>query len=244
MVIKKNKFFLKLIEIVLDDQAGRDAIENRKKYDHINIVSYDQVNVPEDFKVKKKQSVRIDLSDGMENVFNDFDKTCKKHIKRTFKMDNLSFKMLDQDFNKTYAAYVDFEKANKRTPFAKTSLQDLYLFNAYDGDEVISAILCYKTFPSLKAHTIFSKRLAKMDKDKYKMISYATRRLVYEICRYAIENNYTQLDLGSVNFTDSSKSGITNFKMTFKPAIADEYHYIYQSPKFKLVNRIRKIFIK
>lgn len=241
MLIEKKKYFLKMAEVVLDDERGLEISRNRKNYDHINIISYNQLPI-DGFKLKKKRSARIKLAGVIDEVLSGFDSTCRKHIKRTFKMENLSFKMVDGDLDRTYSAYQEFERANGRTPFAKSSFKDMLIFNAYDGDEIISSIIFYDTSPSLKAHTIFSRRLNVQDKEKYKIISYATRRLVYEICDFALGKGYSCIDLGSVNFDDNNKSGITNFKLTFNPVIEEEYHYMYWSARFALINKIKKFF--
>ena len=40
MILKKKKAFLSLVEVSLDDAEAISVMTQRKKYDHINIVSY------------------------------------------------------------------------------------------------------------------------------------------------------------------------------------------------------------
>lgn len=241
MVIERKKLGLKFIEVILDNSRALEIAAQKNNYDYINIISYDQLPISDDFYLLKKQSARISLIGGLDSVMDTFDSTTKKHIKRTFKINNLSFKIPDDDFAKTYSAYREFERANRRKPFSRSVLKNLWIFNAYNKQDIISSILCYQTDFSLKAHTIFSKRLVTADKEKYKLIAYTTRRLIYEICRFASNHNYSFVDLGSLNFTNPEKSGITNFKLTFNPIVADEYHYIYRSKLFLLIKKLLRL---
>ena len=79
------------------------------------------------------------------------------------------------------------------------------------------------------------------DKEMLRLISFSTRRLVWEICKYGKENDYFGFDLGSINLVDSNKASIAQFKNSFGGKIVDEYLYIYKSKIFKFFERVVKL---
>jgi len=122
-------------------------------------------------------------------------------------------------------------------------MRDYLAFSAYYKGELISLILCFDSFPYLRARSICSKRLEINDKEKYKIISNSTRRLVYEICKYGKERHYRLFDLGSMpsNLKDKKKTGIAKFKGAFGGKLEDEYTYTYKSSLYKFFERLVKI---
>ncbi|MDP2947297.1 MAG: hypothetical protein Q8N88_04215 [Nanoarchaeota archaeon] len=72
------------------------------------------------------------------------------------------------------------------------------------------------------------------------MISIATRRLVYEVCKYGKEHNYKLFDLGSMpaDLKDKKKAGIAAFKGSFGGTLEDEYTYTYKSKLYKFFEKL------
>lgn len=177
----------------------------------------------------------------MEEIFGKFNETVRNEIRRTFKTEDLYFKINDSNFEGAYELYKNFEYSQGRIPFPLSAMKGYKIFSAYYKNQLISLILYIDSFPYLRTRSICSRRLQIDNKELYKIIGYASKRLVYEICKYGKENSYRLLDLASINLTDSKKSGVAQFKSGFGGKIEDEYTYIYKSKLFKFFEKLTQI---
>ena len=100
---------------------------------------------------------------------------------------------------------------------------------------------CYDLFPYLQVRAMFSKRMGVGEKNKelYKLIGSATRRLIFEICKYGKEKGYEFVGLGSINYSTSQKANVANFKMFFGSREGEEYTYVYKSERFIFLEKIK-----
>ena len=80
---------------------------------------------------------------------------------------------------------------------------------------------------------MFSKRLSTHDHELNKVISNASRRLVYEVCKWARAREYKFVGLGAVTTSTEQKANVAQFKMFFNPKIEIEYTYT-KKPWFML----------
>lgn len=230
MVIKKRKFlFLKSLRIVFDDEALKQAMQE-KKYHYITGVSYNKFDFGLQVKMKKKQTAVLDLSRTLDDIFFAFAKNTRNEINKTKKMPDLKIALADKNFKEIKKLYSAFAP-DKKIVNISSCLSEFLFFSAYYKNQLISCIACYYN-ENLRAKAIFSAR-SKKDKEFQKIIGYTTRRLVWEICKYGKERKFKLFDLGGVNFKDPAKKGITNFKMSFNGRVIDEYHYIYKGKIFK-----------
>ena len=238
-LIQKNWFLFKTVRIIFDDALFLNLIKERN-YLGVVLVSHQKLDVPPGVRVKKKPTVLIELNKALEQILQSFNDTARNEIRRTFKLPELSFNTDHEDFSETYALYRFFRKRKGLSTRGKDFFKDALFFKAYWNGELISVITCYAAHPGIRIQNIFSKT-AEGDKELRRMIGYATRRLVYEICAYGQERGFSFLDLAGINLTDQRKSGITAFKRSFGGDIADEYTYTYRSPMFSALMKLKKI---
>ena len=241
-IIQRRYLFFKSARVILDDDLFFELVKKRK-YSYIIGISHNQLKVPKYIKIKRKKTINIYLDKRLDDVFRAFNDTSRNEIRKTFRMPEFSFVRNHKDFKEVYKVYKAFRKNKKMDIKSPSFLKAAMLFKAYYKGELISVITCYDAFPYLRIQNIFSK-LHKGDKDLRRLIGYATRRLVYEICKYGNEGGYKLLDLAGVNLVDPKKAGITQFKSSFGGKIENEYTYTYKSPIARMLIFIRDFIRK
>lgn len=236
MVIEKNFIFFKAARIIFDDDILQRALAE-KRYTYISGISYDGTLRAEGLRIKAKKTPVIQLY-GMnkETILTRFNETTRNEINRTFQMPELRFVVPDANRNEIHKLYKNFEIAGGRPPRRIDFFKESFLVGAYRNTMLIAAIIAYDTRPYLRVNAIVSVR--GVNRELSKLVSFSTRRLVYELCRYGADNGYELLDLGGVNLTDETKAGITAFKMSFGGKLVDEFTYTYKSPFFSYVHSI------
>lgn len=221
--------------VILHDEALRSAIA-LGRYLYVSGISYNKLTLGPRVAVKQKKTIIVPLGGNMNTLFQSFRRDTRNEIRHTFHDDRFSFVRNDANISGVYALYTAFERAQGRTPFRKSALFDgCKIFSAYYDNTLISSIICYDAFPVLRSRANFSRRLEATDNGMKRIISRATRRIVYEICRFGHDNNYRYFDHGSVNLTDSAKRGIANFKSGFGGEVVDEYTYTYKSKLYDFI---------
>lgn len=236
MIVLDKKFIFNAARIVLEDDKISQYLD-RKKYQRIVIISYQKLALGDDFQVNRKLTPIIHLDQELDNIFANFNDTTRNEIRKTFKNEELKFVAEDKNFDEIYELYKKFEYSQGRVPFSQKAMKDYLAFTAYYQNKLVSLILCFNSFPYLRARSICSKRLETQDREKYKIISNAGRRLVYEVCRYGQQRGYKLFDLGSINLEDKQKEGVAGFKSCFGGQLENEYTYTYKS---KLYNFFEK----
>ena len=240
---QKNKLLFRSLRVLYQDEDLRELLD-KDKYDHITVISYGDLGLEkEGYTLKHKKLANIALNGTIDTILEKFARRTKQEVLSTYKIPELEFKIADQDLKTTYKLYKDFERAQGRKPWGKESFDGVINFNAYYEDELIASVPCYDVFPYLQVRAIFSKRMKENDKQLYKLIGSATRRLIFEACKYGKEKGYKFVGLGSVNYSTKQKANVANFKMFFGSELGDEYTYTYKSWKFIFLEKI-KSFIK
>jgi len=236
MVFTKNKLFFRIIRFILEPWPDIEAL--KKEYSAIYLLSYDKKDLP-DFSVKEKDTPIIYLNRTMDEIFKYFNHTARNEIRKTFdnKIPGLRFFSDDHDLVANYNLSAEFEKSQGRRPDNISDYRGCKIFSAYYYDELIANIICFDVGSILRAKAICSKRLKVDQPDKRRIISYAGRRLMYEVCQYGLKNNYSIYDLGSVNF---AKKNLAQYKMSFTPVTIKEYTYTYRSKWFNRLEKIRQ----
>lgn len=237
MIFKRKKFIFNIIRFILEPWPDLNELKN--KYSAIYILSYDRKELPE-FSVKEKDTPVIYLNQSIDEIFSGFNSTTRNEIRKTFddKIPGLKFVSNDSDLKSNYNLSVDFEKSQGRRPDDINQYMGCKIFSAYYNNELISSIVCFDNSKVLRAKVICSKRLKTDSRELYKIISYSSRRLMYEICQYGIANGYELYDLGSVNF---KKESLAKFKMSFTNNLIKEYTYTYESPILSFLKKIANI---
>ncbi|MDO8493077.1 MAG: hypothetical protein Q7S19_00830 [bacterium] len=211
-----------------DEDLG--VLLDKKKYDLMTVISYSDLGLESSgFKCKHKKLANIYLNGTTEEILDRFARTTRQEVSQTYNISELEFKINDPDVDTTYNLYKKFEVAQGRKPWGRETFEGVINFNAYYKGELIASVPCYDLRPVLQVRAIFSKRLEEKDHALYKIIGRATRRLIFEICKYGKEREYEFVGLGSVNYGTAQKSNVADFKMFFGPQIGDEYTYTYKS---------------
>lgn len=226
---------LKYARLVLGDVNPQEIKKLKKKYSYIYLISYKKINL-ENFVVADKKTPTIDLTQNLDEIFRNFSASARNKIRKTKKIESLGFVSADGNFDESYKVYAHVKRKDGVIPEPKKELKHCTYFNAYLGNKIISSISCYDFDNILRVNTIVSLR-KEMGGDS-RIVGYASTGLIWEICRYGKERGYKIVDLGIINLTDPSKSGIAQFKNSFGQNIVHTYIYRYETRLFKLVKKI------
>lgn len=235
---------LKYIRLLRREAFLEEMEELKKKYSYIFLVSYNQINIT-GFSVQSKQSIIIDLSAGLDNVFDNFKSNTRKEIRKTFNLnaDGLTFVPIDKQINKIYTCYKKFEYIRGWMPALKSEIKNSLVFAAYYQGAVVAGVTCYADENFIRVGKIFSLRYqCAGNKINSQIIGSASRRLIFEICKYGVEHGFTSLDLGGVDFIDQKKIGISEFKSCFGGDTKDVYICRYIKKNFALLKKILFFF--
>ncbi len=246
MISEKSYILFKSVR-VLHQSENLEEIISKNKNNYLTIISYKDLGLEKrGFSLVHKKVINIYLEGSTEEILSRFNRRTEQEVKKTYSIPGLEFKIDDSNFDETYKLYCEFEIAQGRKPWKKESFDGTKQFNAYYQGKLVASVPCYDIFPHLQVRAIFSKRLTTDDKELQKIIGDATRRLIFEACKYGKERNYEFVGLGSVNFSTTQKSNVAQFKMFFGGKMEDEYTYVYRSPLFtffqKIKSAIRKVF--
>ena len=219
---------------MLEDAIVTPSLERR--YSSVVAISYELIDLP-GWTVRVKTTALIDLTDSPDAIFSKFNDTTRNEIRRTLKNDDFQSVHGDEWFERSYRLYSEFEHSQSRLPVSKDELHSLEFFGvAYKG-ELVSGMYVMASGNFLRIRSIVSKRLATGSKEMYKVVSNASRRVIWDICKWGTAGGYESLDLGSVNFENPVTANITNFKMSFKGPVIDEYTYLWKSKPFVLAEK-------
>ena len=240
MIIERKRPFLSSARIILDDELLGRAMRE-KDYAYITAISHNRFDLGADVSVKPKKTIGIRLQGKtIDELLQSFNDTSRNEVRRTFGMSEIEVRV-DTDPDAAYDLYMRFERAQGRTSQRKESFLQSKIWNAYLEGHLVSSIACYDAKPILRIRAIYSERMWKENKEKYQKIGFATKRLVYEICKYGVENGYALVDMGAANFTDPAKKGVTQFKSSFGGGVMDEYTYTYKSSLFRFISKFIRL---
>ena len=186
MVIEKGFWPFRTAQIILDDDAAH-VYAQKKGYGRIVAITRTKLDLPV-FSTKEKPTVVIDLTRSEEEIFTSMSYENRHKIRKSEQDGNLAFKAGDSDFEKAYALYLSFEKARGSRPFPRSYFSKSVLFSCSIAGEMIAAIFVDMSKPHLRVRYIFSKRLGVGDKEEYRRINIASRRLVWEVCKWGKSN--------------------------------------------------------
>jgi len=241
MIQEKNNFLYRSLRILHQNEDLGELLDKNKYY-YITVISYADLGLEkEGYSLKHKKLANISLDGTAEEILATFARRTKQEVMVTFKLDGFEVRIADPNLEGTYELYKKFERAQGRKPWGRESFENVINFNAYYKGELIASVPCYNVFPYLQVRAIFSKRMAEDDKELRRVIGSATRRLIFEACKFGKENGYKFLGLGSVNYSTEQKTNVANFKMFFGSELGDEYTYTYKSGKFLFLEKILKL---
>lgn len=228
---QKNNFLGLPYIRFLTEQLDPIEIEKLKNdYGYIFIYSYVPTELP-GFRIKIQRSLIIDLSKSPEEIFKNFKKNTRNEIRKTEKIEGLEFKNLDKDSKKSYRFYKKIKKMDGVKPDIKKEFEGCLFFNAYFNNKIAVSVSVYDNGEILRLKHIVSCRKEKNFDNR--ISGYATRRIIWEICRYGIKNHYKFLDLAG-----ATKEGITQFKQSFGGEEKNVYICRYETKFFLQIKRI------
>lgn len=252
----RKKFGFKHLIIYFEDELFLQAIKE-KKYPQVTLISYKKHIVP-NVSVKEKTTGLIDLSGSPDDILSRMNDTTRNEIRRTFRNQDIICKEISGFDESVYKTYCDFERSQKRIPIKKDEFGLYRYFCCYHKDQLLSVVSVVEAKPHLRVRSIFSLRLSvehkaqntnspeqEKDRELMKLISNASRRIMYETCLWGHKNGFNSLDLASINFNNPETANITKFKMSFGCNIQSEYTHTYVSGLARLYplwSKLRKIF--
>lgn len=180
----------------------------------------------------------IDLCKSLPEILQGFNDTTRNEIRRTEKINKLFFRNGSLPNTESYKLYSDFEFSQRRVPVNFQAISSTLLFSAYYNNEIISGVYLISAGKYLRIRSIFSKRTNAGDKEVYKIIGYATRRIIWEICKWGKNNGYVSLDMASVNINNPKTLSIAKFKMSFGKELVPEYTYIHKTKAFAFFEKM------
>ena len=214
MLEVKHHANFKYHRLLVDEFEESNFMNLTSDFDYSFVISYGKFEGKQ-YQVIDKNAAIIDLADGLEHAFSRFNATARKHIRRFEKIEQLSFHHEIEDKKDFYAFYTDAEKSRNWFPVPNEELfQSLVYYINFEG-KPISGMTAYTHGNLMRLGRIFSTRNLSTLENSNLIYGVAAKKLVYEFCKYAIENGYHQLDLGGVDLTSDQKSGITEFKLSF-----------------------------
>lgn len=224
-----------MIEILLEEPTAQEVEDLKRKYQRISVLTHCPMDFS-GFRLRQKKTPNIYVDIPLDEVFGRFRDTVRNEIRRTDRMEGFSVKLPDGSYERAHSLYRDFEFSQGRAPISIDDFKKYQLACAYHDDKLLSVVSFYRSGNKIRVRSIFSARLAaKDDPELYKAIGFATKRLIYEICKYAQSHDVKLVDLASINLTDPAKEPIARFKSGFGAKIEDEYQYIYTHPVFHVL---------
>lgn len=204
----------------------------KRDFDYSFIISYGDFTDPE-YNIVEKNACLLELEQGMDKLFSNFNHTCRKQIRRTFRLDEFSFHSQPSDFEELYHFYKRCEQERDWYPIPEEELKNSFVNTISYKDRLISGMSCYSSGNTLRLGRIFSRRRDSSWEDvPTSIFSAASRRIVYEFCQLGIQNGFKTLDLGGIDLKNSEKAGIGRFKLSFGAQIVPVKIGRFEKPEF------------
>ena len=227
------------IRLLVENITREEVDKLKRKYSYIFIYSYSKLDLNE-FHLKEQRTSIIDLSQSLDDIFKNFKKNTRNEIRKVDHIDGLRFVLPDKNTRASYRFYKKIKIADKVIPDIYKEFNGCIFANTYYNNKLIASISSYDNGEIIRLKHIVSLRKDRNFSDK--LAGYATRKLIWELCRYGKKLNYKRLDLAGVNITDPAKQGIVKFKESFGGKITDIYTYRYQRKIFTALKEFIRIF--
>ncbi|PIT90992.1 hypothetical protein COU17_02745 [Candidatus Kaiserbacteria bacterium CG10_big_fil_rev_8_21_14_0_10_49_17] len=213
----------------------------RKRNAYIHIYSYARAALP-GFEETSQHIIIINLRHSLEDIFDAFKKNTRNEIRKTENIPELTFSIPDRKNRDSYRFYTAIKKRDGVTPDAYIEFRGCLFFNAYYKGKMIVSVSCYDTGEILRLKHIVSER--KNPSFDATLIGYATRRVMWELCKYGKERGYSTIDLAGANVSEANKSGITAFKQSFGGELKEIWVYRSKTPAFRWAQKGAHMFGK
>jgi len=205
--------------ILLDHVTPADTKCLKEEYDYSFVISYGKFD-DDDYEIVEKKAAIVDLSHGMDVVFGNFNATTRNLIRKFDRNDDMAISFDIKCDNEFYEFHQICEKERNWKPAPIEELDGCILIGTKYRDQYLAGVSCYIHENKIRVGRIFSRRRSPEFKEiTSNMISAASRRIIFELCNWAIQNNIVSLDLGGVSFDEGNKNGITKYKLFFGPRV-------------------------
>ncbi len=219
-----------------------EVLRITENLDYAFFASLDEIN--SDFGVEsiEKTSAWINIHENPEDQIAICSPTCRNEIRRSFKIEDFTIEINTTPLEELFAFHLQCEKERSWFPVPPEELAASVVVCVRYQDELIAGMSAYFEKDFLRVGRIFSRRKSEKYQDLRQVVfSSASRRVVYELTRIALEKGYKSLDLGGVAIDDAAKSGITKFKMSFgsevKPIYLGRFHGEKQTELFEYCSK-------
>lgn len=227
---------------IITETVNPDEIKKlKRRFFYIHLYSYRPVALL-GFSQKQQAIGLIDLSPDERVIFGAFKKNTRNEIRKTERRAGLTWKVPDEARINSYRFYKKVKRADGVAPDIRQEFTGCLFFNAYLNNKLVISMSCYQAAPILRLKHLVSVR--KQSDIDSRIVGYASRRLIWEICRYGKRHGYRWFDLAGVNLTDPKKSGVAQFKQSFGGNIKTAYVYQYATPLFDLIKKITNLLGK
>jgi len=232
-VIHICEIYYESVDVVLDVLKSKSFLSAR-------IYAYETLNVPKGYLLTRvKKTTRIVLEDkSKEGILSSFRKNYRNEIRKTYANNRYSFSITEGLSDEGYNLYKEFEVQSNRQAISKCETTGIWALG-YIGGEVVSGVYMINVYPVLKIISIFSTR-KRENKSNATEIGYVSKRLMYEICCFARDQNFHYVDLAYINTEDELKAGITAYKLGFGGDIISEYLYEKDSKTIRFLKFLKK----
>ena len=218
--------------MLISNSVKLEVLSNQS--DYLFFVNYLNQNLI-DKNLFSKNSALISISSSVDDFLANCHDTCRNEIRRTFREEKFVFSNTVKDWNKFYEFYKNCEYARSWMPSPIEELQASKCFQASFDGKLLSGMSCYYNDTHVRVNKIFSLRKSKKTSTIPSVIfSAASRRIVFEICKWAIDNDLKFVDLGGIDLKDSSKKGVSKFKQSFGIQVEQVQIGKIMTPEFRV----------
>lgn len=201
---------------VITDNVTPEYTKELKNEDYSFVVAYGEFTDNE-YQITPKYSCIINLDKTIDDVLSGFNPTSRNEVRRSEKIVELKFHSTinDFDFDEYYKFHESCEHDRGWFPVPPEELKQSLVFSATYNGFLIAGMSCYTHENKIRVGRIYSNKRSKQSDILTNLVyGVASKRIVFEICKYGILNNFKTLDLGGVDLNSNEKSGITKFKLS------------------------------
>lgn len=187
-------------------------------------------------------TIVIDLTQDLDTIWKKMDRTCKKYI--SFAKKNGVTIRMNQDYDTFSMINSEFRKAKRLSEYnldiGFMKKNGILIVSEYEGN-LLGGQFYINDGKNIRGILNSSKRLEETG-SKNKIISSASRLMIWEAICYAKEHGMSTFDMGGYytgKESDPQKEGINRFKDSFGGQVVT--HYIYQKDYSLLYYIGRKI---
>lgn len=214
----------------------------KKGYAYISAASYVPLPLPKRFRSLRTKTTPVIRIQGktLDDIKAGFTASARNQVNKSETLTALKIVCGNskREVEESFKLCNQLEMAQGRPPFPWKKFASLSVCNAYYEGKLISTIAFVESVPVVRVFQFASMRMSDtLDKDRYKLIGVAGKRLVYELCRYGLAHGYEVVDLAYINLEDEHKKGVGDYKMQFGSEIVSEYRYEYKSFIYRLFER-------